>query len=170
MATSDPTPLKPLETRAPAARARRLLEILCALLLFALMALTAVDVVGRYVLNSPVRGSFQYVELLMAVLVAAGMPLVTARDEHLRAGMLDHLFSERFNRLCQPVIDLFSLLAMGVLAWRLFVETQSKLDSGETLAVVNVPVWIPVAVFCAAAAASALLIAALGALRLGGRR
>ena len=63
--------------------ATRLLGLGAAVLLFAMMVLTFVDVWGRYFFNSPVPGGFEVTELMMAALIFAGLPLATgARRAH----------------------------------------------------------------------------------------
>ncbi len=70
---------------------RRGVELICALVLFTLMVRTATDVAGRGLFNSPALGSFQITQLLLAVMIFTGLPLVTTNDEHLRAGLLEHV-------------------------------------------------------------------------------
>jgi hypothetical protein len=57
---------------------RRGLGGLASALLFFMMALTFVDVVGRYLFNTPVYGGFEMTEVALATLIFAGLPLVTA--------------------------------------------------------------------------------------------
>ena len=61
----------------------RTLGAAAAVLLFGLMAVTTVDVIGRYIFNWPLRGGFELTELLLLTLVFAGLPLVSRADEHL---------------------------------------------------------------------------------------
>ncbi len=148
---------------------QRLLEFLCAILLFMLMMLTAIDVFGRYLLNAPVSGSFQIAQALMGLLIFAGLPLITARDEHLRAGLLDHLFSGRFNSLRQPLIDLFSLGAMAALTWRLWADMGQKHRSGELLPVIDIPIWTLIVFMVAMASIATAVLAWLAVARIRGR-
>ena len=57
--------------------AERALGGLAALVLMALMLLTCVDVAGRYFLNRPVTGGLEVTEILLALVIFAGVPLVT---------------------------------------------------------------------------------------------
>ena len=61
-----------------ASRARRpALGVTSAAVLFLMMAITAVDVAGRYVFNKPLTGGFEITELLLAALIYCGLPLVS---------------------------------------------------------------------------------------------
>ena len=44
-----------------------------------MMLLTFVDVVARYLFNRPIRGAFEVTELMLLVLIFAGLPLVSSR-------------------------------------------------------------------------------------------
>ena len=57
-----------------------LLGVAAAAILLAMMGLTFVDVVARYVFNRPLAGAFEVTELLLLVLIFAGLPLVTYAD------------------------------------------------------------------------------------------
>ena len=67
-------------------RLKRLLDALCGLLaaaaLFAIMALTLVDVLGRKLLSQSVPGSLELTEILMVVVIFSALPLVSLHGEH----------------------------------------------------------------------------------------
>ena len=53
---------------------------IAALALFAIMVLTLVDVSGRKAISTSVPGSLELTELLMVVVIFAGLPLVSLRS------------------------------------------------------------------------------------------
>ena len=53
-----------------------LLKVMVALFLFAMAALTFVDVIGRYVFSAPVPGTFESVGLLLGLVTFAALPLI----------------------------------------------------------------------------------------------
>ena len=55
------------------------------------MLLTYADVIGRYIFNWPLRGAFEITELLLLVLIFAGLPLVSRADEHVTLDFIDRL-------------------------------------------------------------------------------
>ena len=69
----------------------RVLGTAAAILLFCLMMLTFADVVGRYIFNWPIRGAFEITELLLLVLIFAGLPLVSHADEHVTLDFIDRM-------------------------------------------------------------------------------
>lgn len=77
------------EEKGPVVWLAFLLEVIAALTLFFLMALTCADVFGRYVLNDAVDGATEMTEIGLAVLVFAEMPVITWRGGHVVVDVLD---------------------------------------------------------------------------------
>ena len=140
---------------------RKSLEYLAAFALCLLILFTVLDVVGRYILNAPLPGAFEYVRALMAFVTFAALPLVCARNEHLRAGILDHLMSRRLNLLREPVIQLLSVMVLVAIAWRLWAEAVAKWKSREMLSSINLPLWFPIGFMAAMCVAAAVVTIAL---------
>jgi|APFre7841882724_1041349.scaffolds.fasta_scaffold34394_2 TRAP-type C4-dicarboxylate transport system permease small subunit len=112
-------------------------EWIVAALIFAIMALTVVDVVGRYGFNAPVKGSIEAIELMLGVLIYMAIPLASARAEHIRIDLLDYLLGARARQVQRLIGNGATAVVMGFLAWRLyergvqfakFKDTSSHLD------------------------------------------
>jgi TRAP-type C4-dicarboxylate transport system permease small subunit len=119
-------------------RLKRLLEALCGVLaataLFAIMALTLVDVSGRKLLSTSVPGSLELTELLMVVVIFAGLPLVSLRGEHVVFDSLDPLIEKTLRRAQGLVVDLLVaalLLGMAGLMW---AKAGQMAEYGDTTA------------------------------------
>lgn len=117
---------------------KKLNEVACGLLcgsaLFAIMALTFFDVLGRKLLNHSIPGSLEMTELLMVVVIFAGLPLVSQRGEHVVFDSLDSLLPAWLRKLQQWVVHLLcggALIALGVLMWQ---TGNQFLANGETTA------------------------------------
>src|SRR4249920_1348596 len=72
-------------------RADAVLGIAASTILFLMMLLTFVDVVARYLFNFPLRGGFEITELMLLVLIFAGLPLVSHSDEHVTMDFIDRV-------------------------------------------------------------------------------
>ena len=64
----------------------------------------------------------------------------------------------------QPLIDLFCVVALAVLTWRLAAEALDKKGSGEVLPGVDIPLWGLIA-FMVAMSAAATVVTAFAASR-----
>ena len=122
---------------------KRLLDGLCGLLagvaLFAIMALTLVDVLGRKLLSQSVPGSLELTEILMVVVIFAAMPLVSLHGEHVVFDSLDALLPGRLRRLQQAVVDLLVFAALLGLAWLMWDKATAMASYGDTTAQLKLP-------------------------------
>lgn len=87
-----------------------------------MMALTFVDVVARYVFNRPLRGAFEVTELLLLVLIFAGLPLVSHADEHVTMDFIDRLLSARGRDLWQRAVQIVAAAIMFLLTWLVWIK------------------------------------------------
>ncbi len=111
-----------------------------AILLFALMAVTTVDVVGRYIFNWPLRGGFELTELMLLTLIFAGLPLVSRADEHVTLDFIDALFGERGRQWMRRIVDLVCGLIIFGLAWRVYVKAGKISGYGDITDILHIPV------------------------------
>ncbi len=118
----------------------RVLGAAAAVLLFCLMAVTTVDVIGRYLLNWPLRGGFEMTELLLLTLIFAGLPLVSRADEHVTMDFIDALFGERGRRWIRRIVDLLCGLILLGLAWRVYIKAGKIAGYGDTTDILRIPV------------------------------
>jgi TRAP-type transport system small permease protein len=98
-------------------RADLFLGVVASAVLFAMMGLTVVDVVARYVFNRPLRGAFEVTELMLLVLIFAGLPLVSFSDEHATMDFIDRLLGPRTQRWLERGVQLVNGAFMLFLAW-----------------------------------------------------
>jgi len=100
----------------------RTLGAAAAVLLFGLMAVTTIDVIGRYIFNWPLRGGFELTELLLLTLVFAGLPLVSRADEHVTMDFIDGLLGPRGRSFLRRLVDVVCGIIILALAWRVFIK------------------------------------------------
>ena len=116
----------------------KLLELLCGLLsgvaLFAIMALTFFDVLGRKFLSESIPGSLELTELLMVVVIFAALPLVSRRGEHVEFDSLDPYLPMWLRRVQQVVVQLVCAVALLGLAWLMWKTGNDFAQTGETTA------------------------------------
>ena len=132
--------------------------VLAASLLLAMTALTTLDVVGRYLFNSPVTGAFELTELMLAALIFAGLPLATERDEHVDVDLLDSFLPPNVLRANVFFATLISAGVLAVLAGQLWGRAGQLVAEGtvtNSLALPLAPVGYLMAV---ATGVSALLL------------
>jgi TRAP-type C4-dicarboxylate transport system permease small subunit len=131
-----------------------------AILLFAMMTITALDVIGRYVFNAPVPGGFEIVQYLMAVVIFASLPLTTAAERHLTVSVFENRFRGTTRHVYRIVMLSVSLAALVIIAWRMGVQASVLGRSQQVSGFLQLPL-APIAWTMTALAALAATIAAV---------
>ena len=117
-----------------------MLGIVASALLFSMMVLTFFDVVGRYLLNKPIRGAFEITELGLVVLIFAGLPLVSHADEHVTMDFIDRILPDRIARLWVRAMHLICAAIMFFLAWQVWIKANRIAGYADTTDVLRVPI------------------------------
>jgi len=102
--------------------AEAVLGVAASAILFAMMLLTFVDVVARYVFNRPVRGAFEVTELMLLVLIFAGLPLVSYADEHVTMDFIDRLVGRTTRARLEGGVHVVTTAIMLLLAWLVWLK------------------------------------------------
>ena len=103
-------------------RVEATLGVAASAILFAMMLLTFVDVVARYVFSRPVRGAFEVTELMLVVLIFAGLPLVSYADAHVTMDFIDRLVGPRARARLERGVHVVTTAIMAVLAWLVWLK------------------------------------------------
>lgn len=137
--------------------ATRLLGLGAAVLLFAMMVLTFVDVMGRYFFDAPVTGGFEVTELMMAALIFAGLPLVTAGNEQVAVDLLDYSMPRTVKRIRDVLVNLLCAGMLAILSYRLWLKASEQVSYGDQTAILNIPA-APVTFFMSFSTAFSTLV------------
>jgi len=118
---------------------QRALGVTSAVVLFAMMLVTAIDVAGRYVFNKPIPGGFELTEILLAALIYCGLPLVSARREHIVIDTFDPMFSKALKRGLDMVAEVVCAVALAGVGWLIFLRANRIVEYGDTTSVLKLP-------------------------------
>ena len=121
-------------------RADAVLGIAASALLFSMMVLTFFDVVGRYLLNKPIRGAFEITELGLLVLIFAGLPLVSHADEHVTMDFIDRILPDWLAALWVRAMHAICVAIMAFLTWQVWLKAGKIAAYGDTTDVLRIPV------------------------------
>ena len=121
-------------------RVDAVLGIASSVILFLMMLLTFVDVVARYLFNFPLRGGFEVTELMLLVLIFAGLPLVSHADEHVTMDFIDRLLPEAGRQLLVRVVHAVCAAVMFFLTWQVWIKARTIAGYGDTTDVLKITV------------------------------
>jgi len=123
----------------------RLLKALAAIsgaVLFVLMCLVSYAVFRRYVMNDPVLGDAELVQIGMSLVVMMAMPYATAHGAHIRVD----IFDRRIGAWGRFLGDLMARSIGSFILFLLIEKTWDKaLDAheyGDVTNMIEIPVWI----------------------------
>jgi TRAP-type C4-dicarboxylate transport system permease small subunit len=145
------------------------LDAVAALILFALMLMTCIDVLGRYLFNAPLNGATELTELMMAGIIFAALPVVGRREQHINVDLLDSITPRVLVNIRQTLINTIAAVAMAVICWRVWILAARHAEYGDRTEFLQIPV-APVVYFISVMCALAALLLILNVgLYLGGR-
>ena len=116
------------------------LGIAASVLLFGMMLLTFADVVARYLLNRPIRGAFEITELMLLVLIFAGLPLVSHADEHVTMDFIDRVLPPAGQRALVRLVHAICAAIMFFLTWQVWIKAGKIAAYGDTTDVLRITV------------------------------
>jgi len=135
----------------------RILEWIMGVAIFAMMMLTFVDVIGRYLLNKPVPGAAEFISFLLAVSLFSGLAIVSGENRHISVTLFQSALDRRIKRLRTIVVRGFSVLTMTLIAAELFRHASRMIEFSRSTIVLDWPLW-PMVLLMATASAIAVLL------------
>lgn len=127
--------------------------------LFALMLLTTADVTGRFFFNSPILGTVELTQLMLAAVVFLSLPVVCWREEHISLDLLDGVFPAWLVWIRQCLVNLLVSVALWVVARRVWALAERAFDWGDVTEFLRLPVGYLIGLMALMLAISALLTA-----------
>jgi TRAP-type transport system small permease protein len=115
------------------------LQILSAITLFALMMVTCVDVVGRYVFNNPLTGSTELTEIAVGIIVFSVLPIISWRNDHIVVDLLDPLFPALAQFIRSIIINICISISLVYLGQRINVLGERSLSYDEVTEYLSIP-------------------------------
>lgn len=147
--TTEPLQGKPLTTRPEDIFGRVLdhvaigLAIFGGLTLVAIVSVSFVSILGRFLFFSPLLGDFELVELGCGVAIASFLPICHMRKGNVIVDFVTAGFAPKTNTL----LDAFSALVFGLVAgffsWRMYFGAQDMFRYKEETMLLQISVWIP---------------------------
>ena len=106
-----------------------------------MMLLVTTDVLLRYFLNQPIKGTFELVEFMMAVVVCLGIAYTGVRKGHVAVDVVVSRFSPRVQALIGSFNWLVSLGLFSLISWKGVEYARTLWESGLVSSQLYVPVF-----------------------------
>lgn len=129
---------------------------IAAIVLLILVALTCIDVIGRYVFNSPLVGTVELVQICMGAITFFSFPLMFLRHDHIIVDLIPHFRRGYLGWIISLVflsITCFVAIKLGLRVFDYAVRAFEDSDVTEYLLIPRYPIvgFITAAIFTAAA-------------------
>jgi TRAP-type C4-dicarboxylate transport system permease small subunit len=119
------------------------------------MLLTVADVALRLLVNRPIQGTYDLIQLGLACTIYIALPAVFLRDEHLVVDVIDQLAGRRLVRALDWTGAAVSLGVLALMFWQMVPLARDMQEFGDVTADLSIPkivYWIPVLVGVGASA------------------
>ncbi|MBT00536.1 MAG: hypothetical protein CMI01_17975 [Oceanospirillaceae bacterium] len=115
------------------------LELVAAVVLFSLMAITCVDVAGRYLFANSLDGATELTEVGLAIMLFAEMPVVTWRGGHVVVDIMDRVLGGTIVKVLGLLAALVISTSMYFLGMRIFELAERSLRRGVVTEYLEMP-------------------------------
>jgi TRAP-type C4-dicarboxylate transport system permease small subunit len=103
-----------------------------------MMLLTVADVTLRAAFHTPIRGTYELVELLLAGTFFVALPAVFLRQEHIIVGVVDTL-APRWVPVLKRVAEALAVVILAVMAWQGWIAAADTLVFNDVTADLGLP-------------------------------
>lgn len=117
----------------------RFVSSLAAIILFLLVALTCVDVIGRYFLSMPIVGAVELVRICMAGIIFFSLPAMFFRNDHVTVDLVGFIAKGRIGWIVSIVMLVTSIYAAYRIGDRVFDYAVRALEDGDTTEYLGIP-------------------------------
>ena len=119
------------------------LKYLCMALLGAMLFLGTADVLGRYLFNRPVSGTYEIFGVLLPSIVLLGLAYAQAELAHVRITLLLERLSPLVQRIFNIITTIIAMVITIIIGWHGFELSVRFWNSGKMIDTIMVPKWIP---------------------------
>lgn len=122
-------------------RATLALSAVAGISLLFMMAVIALNVISRYLLNSPMTGADEIVQMTGVAVIMLALPYATRQQAHVRVDIFDHALG-KYGRMAGDILA--RLLTGGMLAVvvdRAFAKMTDAYEYSETTNMLGLPIW-----------------------------
>lgn len=97
-----------------------------------MMFITALDILLRYLFNSPIEGVYEAIELMMSISFCFGIAYTQRQKGHVSVNILTERLSQNKKSYLKLVISLISFFLCLLMTWQSFLKANYALISKES--------------------------------------
>ncbi|MCD4676403.1 MAG: TRAP transporter small permease [Desulfobacula sp.] len=126
----------------------RLIDKLSWIMLFALMAMTAVDLFLRNFTNASILGSVELTELMMVIIVFSSLAQCEVDDGHIRVELVMDKFSPKVRAVADVFTQALCTIIFALMSVSIFNHAVNMKGYGEVTMDLNLPLYPFIFIAC----------------------
>ncbi len=120
----------------------RAFSLAAGIMVGAMMFITTIDVVGRYFFGRPLFAAFEATEILMGLIIFAGLPLATAARENITISILTERMPQHLQDLGTRLFEILCAAICLAMGWRMWVYGARLWRTGDETLELRVPLGL----------------------------
>ena len=136
--------------------------LVACLVLLSLVALTCVDVIGRYFFRAPVVGATELVQIAMAGTIFFSLPAMFLRDDQVVVDLFSFVRKGWFGWVISVIFSIITVIAVFIVADRVFDYAVRAWEDGDKTIYLHIPRYLIVSLITAMIYLSAVFAAFRG--------
>jgi len=120
----------------------RFAATLSGLALFGVMLIVTVSVIFRYVLNAPILGSQELIQIGMGVVVMLAMPYTALTGKHIQVDILDNHLGKTGRFAADLLARAVGIYVLWLLIGKAWEKMWDAIEFGDVTNMIEVPIWI----------------------------
>ena len=121
-------------------RAEKVLNVLAGLMLLGMMFIGAADVIGRYVLNSPITGAMETNQLLMGGMVFLAWAYTQSKKAHVTVDIIFTSYPPRVQAICTMIMMCIACVLFSIMTWQSIGMVISDWQTGRLVKIILIPI------------------------------
>ena len=108
---------------------------------FIIMMIIVVDVALRFLLNSPIQGSYEIVERCMFCTIFATFAYAQTEKAHIRIDLVVGMFPEKLHMFADFILLASSTGIAAIIAYGAVLQARTSMSSNYITSVLNIPLY-----------------------------
>lgn len=123
-------------------RINAILHKISGVLLMGLMFFTAIDVVGRYFFNSPIKGTYELTGLFLALMIFYSLGSGQLKGNHIEIDFFTKKWSKRNQHILRSISFFILFILICLTSWQLVEYSIRMWIGGETSGDLGIPLFL----------------------------
>jgi TRAP-type C4-dicarboxylate transport system permease small subunit len=109
--------------------------------LIIMMLVTVADVTLRYVFNSPIRGSYELVQVMLVIFVFNGMSTAFLQRRNIVIDLIDNFVHRYVIIVLTRISDVLTIAVVALFAYAMITPALQSFSYGEMKMELQIPIW-----------------------------